>query len=68
MSRDLNNLFNIMQTDLSKSATNLGAVVIAVSFLEMLSVFFLLIVIFRKRDNGDSASNHEQNLEMGKQS
>lgn len=58
MSKNINDLFLIMNQELSVSSTNLGAVVIAVSFLEFISVFSILIVILRKRETGDIVRNN----------
>jgi len=58
MSKNINDLFLIMNQELSVSSTNLGAVVIAVSFLEFISVFSILIVILRKRETGDIVGNN----------
>ncbi len=47
MGTDLNGFYNQLQNNLSPYAISIGSVLIAVSFLEALSVFFLLIVIFK---------------------
>jgi len=57
MGKNINDLFIIMNNQLAVSSTNLGAVVIAVSFLEFISVFSILIIIIRKRDRGELIEN-----------
>jgi hypothetical protein len=57
MSKNINDLLIIMGKELSVSTTNLGSVVIAVSFLEFISVFSILIVILRKRDKDELSEN-----------
>jgi len=57
MGRDFNTLFNIMSNELAISSKNLCAVVIAVSFLEFLSVITILIVLLRKNENAEKAHN-----------
>lgn len=50
MGSKIQTLLEIMQYELSPSSTSLGAVVIAVSFLQYIVVFCLLIVILRKKE------------------
>jgi len=63
MGRNIGDLLTIMNNQLSVSATNLAAVVIAVSFLQFISVFCVLIVILRKRETDEVAKN--QDIELG---
>ncbi len=55
MGKNIGDLLTIMNNELSVSATNLGAVVIAASFLQFISVFSILIVILRKRETEEVA-------------
>ena len=52
MGTDLNMFYDQMQNNLASYSAALGGVIIAVSFMEAISVFFILIVIFRFRDHG----------------
>ena len=63
MGKNIGDLFTIMNDQLSVSSNNLAAVVIAVSFLQFLSVFFILIVILRKREAGDVT--RQEDIELG---
>ena len=47
MKTDLNLMYSTMESDLAPTASSLGGVIIAVSFMEAISVFCLLIVILR---------------------
>ncbi len=64
MGRNIGDLFTIMNDQLAVSSTNLAAVVIAVSFLQFISVFSILIVILRKKEmEGEVVKN--QDIELG---
>lgn len=63
MGRNIRDLLTIMNDQLAVSSTNLAAVVIAVSFLQFISVFSILIVILRKREIEEVAKN--QDIEFG---
>jgi uncharacterized membrane protein len=53
MGRNLNSFYNQLSNNLAPNASSLGGVIIAVSFLEAISVFFLLITIFRYTGKDD---------------
>ena len=57
MKSDLNVLYIQMQNDLAPKAFSLGGIIIAVSFLEFLSVICLFILInkFRKSDGSNDS-------------
>lgn len=63
MGKNIGDLLTIMNDQLSVSSTNLGAVVVAVSFLQYLSVFCILIVILRKKEKAEVSGN--QDIELG---
>lgn len=63
MGKNIGDLLTIMNDKLSVSSTNLGAVVIAVSFLQFISVFCILIVILRKKEMDEVA--RIQDIELG---
>jgi len=69
MGSNFRDLFIIMNDQLAVSSTNLGIVFIAASFLEFISVFFIFIVILRKRNNGELIQNspdyHSKDIEFG---
>lgn len=70
MKGDLNILFNQMQNNLGPASASLAGAIIAVSFLEMISIFFLLIVIFRYREDPTKEVEHfgeKSGIEMHKQ-
>ena len=60
MATDLNAFYNQLQNNLAPYATSIGSVLIAVSFLEALSVFFLLIVIFKFTGDDKVNENNAQ--------
>ena len=43
-------------------STILGAIIVSVSFMEAISVFFILIVVFSYRENGSHSEAHEQQI------
>ncbi len=47
MSRDVNTFYGELGNNFSTQSSNLAGVIIAVSFLECISIIFLLIVIFK---------------------
>ena len=57
MKKGMNNIYSELKNDLSHNAFSLGAIIIAVSFLEYLSVIFLFILInkFKKDDKEQSS-------------
>jgi hypothetical protein len=57
MKKGMNNIYSELKNDLSRNAFSLGAIIIAVSFLEYLSVIFLFILInkFKKDDKEQSS-------------
>lgn len=62
MGRNLNAFYSQLGDHLAADASSLGGVIIAVSFLEAISVFFLLITIFRYTGKDDENHNNaEQN-------
>ena len=63
MGKNIGDLLTIMNDKLSVSSTNLAAVVIAVSFLQFISVFCILIVILRKKEMDEVA--RIQDIELG---
>lgn len=63
MGKNIGDLMIIMNDQLAVSSTNLAAVVIAVSFLQFISVICILIVILRKREVGEISRN--QDIELG---
>lgn len=69
MGSNFKDLFIIMNDQLAVSSNNLAAVVIAASFLQFISVFSILIVILRKRDNDEivriSSDKHSKDIEFG---
>ena len=62
MNTDINRLFYELQNNLGPASSSLGGVIIAVSFLEAILCFFLLIVIFRFTGD-DKHHNHDQNFD-----
>lgn len=58
MSSNLNAFYEQLQNNLSPSASQIGHVLIAVSFLLAISVFFLLIVINKFTEDPNS-KNHD---------
>jgi hypothetical protein len=58
MKSNLDNFYVQMQSGLGPVATNLGAILIAVSFLEFLSVCLLLILINKLRNDGKGEEKH----------
>lgn len=63
MGQNISDLLTIMNDQLSTSSSNLAAVVIAVSFLQFISVFCLLIVVLRKTISSEFTRN--QDIELG---
>jgi hypothetical protein len=66
MKEDLNSLYDQLQNNLSPSSSSLGGVVIGVSFLEAISVVFLLVVIFRYYGDSKHEEHIPEQIEMNK--
>ena len=64
MSSDLNNFYSSLQNDLSPNASSLGGIIVAVAFLQAISVFFILIAILRY--TGDEKKSNEAHSEDAK--
>jgi|LauGreDrversion4_2_1035121.scaffolds.fasta_scaffold373070_2 hypothetical protein len=64
MNSDLNSFYNQLQNNLAPYATSIGSVLIAVSFLQAVSIFFLLIVI--NKYSGEDKPVQENNANIAK--
>lgn len=59
MKDSMNNIFLELQNELSPNSFSMGGIIIAVSFLQYLSVILLFILINKFRDNGEKNENEE---------
>lgn len=58
----MKNFYYQLQNNLSPAASSLGGVIIAVSFLEAISVFFLLIVINKSQPQDQAGQNPVESM------
>jgi hypothetical protein len=61
MQSNLNYFYSTLTDSLSPNSLNLAAVIIAVSFLEAIAIFFLLIVLLKNSGAASEEAKSESN-------
>ena len=66
MATNLYSFYNQLSNNLAPNSSSLAGIIIAVSFLEAIAIFFLLIVLLKQAGADDKSSETNANLKSEK--